>query len=110
MDREMTPGEYAVQHKKAFRAAFDYLTEHFPPGDTAEWWDVAAKDVSIKSMESGEGKLVINLLIGVYDYLDHIRGKRKEKEHGGSGGEDSVEQFVRSALPLSYDMEDSGNS
>ena len=75
----MTPEEYAKMHQKAFRCAFDYLQKHFPPGDDPEWWEQAAKDLSAFSIAAGENRLVIELLAGVYDYLESIW---KENNHG----------------------------
>jgi len=65
----MSPEEYARMHQKAFRCAFDFLNQHFPPGHDPEWWDQAAKDVSAASISAGENTLVIELLDGVYTYL-----------------------------------------
>ena len=75
----MSPQEYAKQHQKAFRTAFDFLTQHFPPGMDPEWWDQAAKDLSVASVRAGEDKLVIGLLIGVYEYLDDEYKKRNDQ-------------------------------
>lgn len=75
----MSPQEYAKQHQKAFRTAFDFLTSHFPPGMEPEWWDQAAKDLSVASVLAGEDKLVNGLLIGVFEYLDEEYKKRKDQ-------------------------------
>ena len=80
----MTPGQYASDHQKAFRTAFDFLNSHFPPGNSPEWWDQAAKDVSAASVRAGEGTLVIGLLNGVYDYLGE-----EYKRRNGSAETDS---------------------
>lgn len=67
------------QHQKAFRTAFNFLTSHFPPGMDPEWWDQAAKELSAASIEAGENKLVIGLLIGVYEYLgDEYKLRRNQ--------------------------------
>lgn len=68
----MTPEEYAKMHQKAFRCAFDYLNQHFPPGNTDEWWKQAAQDLSDFSVAAGENRLVIELLSGVYWYLESV--------------------------------------
>lgn len=65
----MTPEEYAKEHQKAFRTAFDFLNAHFPPAENPEWWDQAAKDCSAASITAGEGKLTIQLLCGIMNYL-----------------------------------------
>ena len=74
----MTPAEYAKQHQKAFRCAFDYLTQHFPPGDDPEWWEQAAKDLSDFAVAAGENRLVVELLAGVYGYLESIWKEKKD--------------------------------
>lgn len=80
----MTPEEYAKMHQKAFRCAFDYLNQHFPPGREPEWWEQAAKDLSAFSVAAGENRLVVELLSGVYDYLEYVWKERKE--HGEAEG------------------------
>ena len=80
----MSPEEYAVMHQKAFRTAFDFLNSHFPPGTEPDWWDQAAKDVSAASISAGENTLVIELLNGVYEYLNKewkARKAHEESEH-----------------------------
>lgn len=74
----MTPEEYAKQHQKAFRTAFDFLTSHFPPVPGMEYWEQAAKDVTEASVLAGEGKLVNLLLTAVYDYLEDEWKKRRD--------------------------------
>ena len=76
----MTPEEYAKMHQKAFRCAFDYLNQHFPPRMDPEWWEQAAKDLSKFSIAAGENRLVIELLSGVYDYLEFIWKERREED------------------------------
>lgn len=68
----MTPEEYAKMHQKAFRCAFDYLNKHFPPGQDSEWWEQAVKDLSAFSIAAGENRLAVELLSGVYDYLESV--------------------------------------
>lgn len=66
-----SPEEYAKLHQRSFRVAFDFLTSHFPPGQDPDWWLQAAKDVSAASITAGENVLVIELLTGVYKYLEY---------------------------------------
>lgn len=73
----MTAEEYAKQHQKAFRTAFNYLNTHFPPGDDLSWWDQAAKELSQASIDAGENVLVIELLTAVYTYLGYEYKKRR---------------------------------
>ena len=74
----MTPEEYAKTHQKAFRCAFDYLNSHFPPEDDPAWWEKSAKELSEFSMASGENRLAIELLSGVFDYLEYIVKERRK--------------------------------
>ena len=75
----MSPEDYLKQHQKAFRTAFNFLTSHFPPGMEPEWWEQAARELSAASVEAGEDKLVIGLLIGVYEYLGEEYKLRREQ-------------------------------
>ena len=65
----MTPEEYAKEHQKAFRTAFDFLHDHFPPEEDPAWWDQAAKNCSAASVMAGESPLVLELLTAVMSYL-----------------------------------------
>lgn len=73
----MTPEEYAKIHQKAFRCAFDFLNEHFPPGDTDEWWLKTAQDCSAASIAFGETPIVNELLVAVTSYLSKIYHERR---------------------------------
>ena len=66
----MTQSDYAKRHKEAFRAAFDYLNAHFPPGMDSEWWEQAVKDASVVSDECGGNSLVNHMLISLLNYLE----------------------------------------
>lgn len=77
----LTPAEYVQRHKDAFRCAFDYLNTHFPPGTDPDWWDQAGRDLSAASISQEENKLIINLLVGVYNYIEDEYKLRREK-HG----------------------------
>lgn len=72
----MTPEEYAEIHKKAFRCAFDFLNEHFPPQQDDEWWIKTAKDCSAASLAFGETPIVIWLLDGIMNYLNEEYKRR----------------------------------
>lgn len=73
----MTPEEYARLHQKAFRCAFDFLNQHFPPGDDDEWWLKTAQDCSAASVAFGETPIVIELLNAVMNYLGQEYEKRR---------------------------------
>ena len=65
----MTPEEYAKIHQKAFRCAFDFLNEHFPPQQDEEWWIKTAKECSAASAAFGETDIVLELLTAIMNYL-----------------------------------------
>ena len=75
-----TPEMYAHRHKAAFRAAFDFLNAHFPPGDGTEWWDSVAKDASKASADADDERLTIHLIAGVMDYLEDEWRKRRNED------------------------------
>ena len=64
-----SPEQYAKMHKEAFRAAFDFLNSHFPPGEDPDWWDGTAKDGQIACADHSGNNLATCLLIGVFQYL-----------------------------------------
>jgi len=74
----LSPEEVAKVHQKAFRCAFDYLNAHYPPEDSPEWWEKAAKELTEASVSQGEGDLAVQLLAGVYAYIDNERERRKQ--------------------------------
>ena len=74
----MTPDQYADMHKKAFRCAFDYLNDHFPPETDPEWWVQAAKELSDFSVAAGENALVLELLNAVFTYIGKEHERRKD--------------------------------
>ena len=80
----MTPEEYAKIHQKAFRCAFDFLNEHFPPQQDDGWWWNTAQECSAASAAFGENVLVIGLLNGIMDYLGD-----EYKRRYGNGKTDS---------------------
>ncbi len=76
--------EIVKQHKDAFRAAFDFLNLHYPPGLDPDWWVKAAKDASAVCAEHKGNRLAVCLIGGVYDYLDM---EAKEMGYDGTGTE-----------------------
>ena len=82
MTSELKPEEYYAVHQKAFRTAFDFLTHHFPPEHSTEWWEKAAKDVGEAYIEVGRESLAFHLLSGVYDYLGEEWKRRFSNETG----------------------------
>ena len=74
----MTPEEYAKNHQQSFRAAFDFLASHFPPGMDPDWWVKTGQDVTKVSVSLKENKLLRGLLVGVYEYLEEEFQKRRD--------------------------------
>lgn len=62
--------DQAEVHKHAFRTAFDYLKEMWPPVNTADYFTVAAKKVNERYDTSDQDPLTNKLLMAVYEYLD----------------------------------------
>lgn len=75
----MSITEYATAHKKAFRTAFEFLTHHFPPENTEEYWKKVAEDCGNICASTGEEPLTVQLVSGVVNYLD------QECKAGGVG-------------------------
>ena len=66
-----TAQAYAERHKKAFRAAFDFLNSHFPPTTDPDWWSEAALETGRIMQESGDtSNLTRDLLLAVFSYID----------------------------------------
>ena len=79
MESKKTPAEYAQEHQRAFRCAFDFLNAHFPPGDTPEWWEQTAQEASAASESQLDNHLAMGLLIGVYNYLESEYTRRRQE-------------------------------
>lgn len=79
-NENLSPQEYYTLHQKAFRCAFDFLNSHFPPGEDPEWWEGATKDLEIASISQKENTLAVELLTGVWFYLEKEMKRRKELE------------------------------
>lgn len=75
---QLTPEQYASQHKQAFRIAFDFLNEHFPPVNDDGWWKKTADDVTLIGNEFGENRSLVCLMSGVYEYLSEENERRKQ--------------------------------
>lgn len=73
-----SPQDYADRHKRAFREAFDFLNAHFPPLFSAEWWEETIKDIEIAYESNTDNRLQKELLVAVFNYLEHESKLRKE--------------------------------
>ena len=78
-----TPGDYAAIHKQAFRIAFDFLNEHFPPEHTPEWWEKTANDVTLIGNMYGENRAAVRLVGAMFEYLEEVD---KERTKDGKTG------------------------
>lgn len=80
----LSPEEYVERHKRAFRVAFDFLNAHFPPFHASDWWDMTANDLGKIGRENEDNTLLVELIIGVYNYLEKeekIRRTEENNEH-----------------------------
>ena len=71
--------DYAKAHKEAFRCAFDFLKDRFPPRQDPEWWQYTAAEAASLSDGHKNNPLVVILLSAVYSYLEQ---EMKGAEHG----------------------------
>ena len=76
----MTSEEYYTKHQHAFRCAFNFLNEHFPPGEEPKWWEKMSDDIKAADDSQEGNKLATYLLIGVLDYLDYEYKRRNNNE------------------------------
>jgi len=73
-----SPGTYAAIHKQAFRIAYDFLNEHFPPEHDPDWWTKTMNDVSLIGNMYGENKLVVYMITALVEYLTEEDERRKQ--------------------------------
>ena len=73
-----TPEVYAAIHKQAFRIAFDFLNEHFPPEHTPEWWEKTANDVTLIGNMYGENRAAVHLVAAMFEYLEEVDKRRMQ--------------------------------
>ena len=65
-----TEQQKTAMHKYAFRTAFDYLAEMWPPVLSADYFTLAAAKCNERFNQSGQDKLTHELLMGVFNYLE----------------------------------------
>ena len=65
-----TEQQKAAMHKYAFRTAFDFLAEMWPPVLSADYFTLAAAKCNERFNQSGQDKLTHELLLGVFNYLE----------------------------------------
>lgn len=65
-----TEQQKAATHKYAFRTAFDFLAEMWPPSLSADYFTLAATKCNERFNQSGQDKLTHELLMGVFNYLE----------------------------------------
>lgn len=74
--------DYQEQHKKAFRTAFDFLKQFWPPKRDPDWFKTAVfPEWEAKLLEADEegNRLTHRLLMEVLAYLDEMAGKAAQE-------------------------------
>ena len=63
--------DFKRMHKEAFRTAFNYLEEHWPPSwDADGYWVPAAKEaLAVTANSDGKNLLTGELMVAVYAYM-----------------------------------------
>lgn len=86
------PEDPVTVHKKAFRVAYETLTELYPPNETIEYWQFASKRMTQKHNENKDNPLCVELLMAVYTFLgkdfEQRRGpihERNDSDHDHAG-------------------------
>ena len=59
-------------HKYAFRTAYEFLTEMWPPVNTEDYWTVAATKMKDRFNAAKQDYLAEHMLITVYKYLEQV--------------------------------------
>lgn len=67
-----TEQQKTAMHKYAFRTAFDFLAEMWPPVLSQDYFTVAAAKCNERFNQSGQDKLTHELLMGVFNYLETV--------------------------------------
>jgi len=65
--------DFKALHKKAFRAAYDYLEKNWPPQWDDQWWKERAKELGPMSHKAEEGNgnpLEAELYLALYCYFE----------------------------------------
>ena len=66
-------------HQAAFRAAFDFLEQFYPPRDDEEYWIKAAETCGNVAYQHEGNPLIIPLMVTMMDYLGETW---KERQNG----------------------------
>lgn len=72
---------YDELHKKAFRVAFDFLSLHFPPHNTPEWWEMFHDDIALVYWLNKDNELCKQLLYAILNYSEIKAKEFKENGH-----------------------------
>ena len=67
-----TEQQKVATHKYAFRTAFDFLAEMWPPTLSQDYFTLAAAKCNERFNQSGQDKLTHELLLGVFNYLETV--------------------------------------
>lgn len=73
--------QYKALHKKAFRVAYDLLTELYPIGkEPDDYWKFATERVAVIYSENKENRLCELLMMAVWEYVEDVWKERNEHE------------------------------
>ena len=75
-----SPQEYIIVHKTAFREAFNFLSAHFPPVHSEEWWTQTMKEMAELDSRYKEEPLLRELLLAITAYLEKESRLRKKED------------------------------
>ena len=75
------PEDPVTVHKRAFRVAYETLTELYPPDETVEYWKFASQRMALKHNENKDNPLCVELLLAVYTFLGKDLKQRRGPIH-----------------------------
>lgn len=72
--------QYKALHKRAFRVAYDLLTELYPIGNEPDdYWKFATERVALIYSENKENRLCELLMMAVWEYVEGVWKGREER-------------------------------
>ena len=73
--------QYKAMHKRAFRVAYDLLTELYPIGkEPDDYWKFATERVALIYSENKDNRLCELLMMAVWEYVEGVWKERNEHE------------------------------
>ena len=67
-------------HKYAFRTAYEFLNEMWPPADGEDYWTLAASRMKDRFNDAKQDYLAEQMLTIVYKYLEEVVKQEKAKD------------------------------